>query len=103
MRLRDLTAQDQADTTSSRLCRIERSEDVRWIQEPRTFIFYFECDLLWICLPANAYAILVSGGSRLAKYIGARDTPGFKHGIDSIADQINQHLLQLIGIGAEGD
>src|SRR5262245_17953075 len=82
----DLAAQDEADARSARLRREERHEQVRLVRQADPFVFNPELERASPQRPADAHA--AARGQR---------------GVDRVVEQIDQQLLELIRIRADGD
>src|SRR5688572_32130336 len=86
VRLRDLATQDESDARPLRLRRKEWHEQIRRVREAWPLILYVDGYTMAVLVPAHAHA-----------------PPGFERGIDGVPHQIDQQLLELIGIGLHGD
>src|SRR5579883_637985 len=85
MRFRNLPAQHQADARTSALGGKERHKQVTGIRETRPFVAYRNLDRARRSIEAH------------------EDAPGcFLRRIHGVAHQIDEHLLELIGIALNG-
>ena len=84
MRFRDLPAQRQPDSGTSRLRREERHEQVRRVHDPLAFVLH-----------ENLHAISRS------RQPATTPPPVSRGSIDRVVQNVNQQLLELRGISAE--
>src|SRR5207249_4358610 len=82
----DLSAQNQPDPRSLRLCCKEGNEQIRRIRKARAFIIYPDLEVQRSLLPTCAYA-----------------SPGDERGIDGVAQQVYEKLVQLVPISLDGE
>src|ERR1051325_11573764 len=83
----DLPAQHQADARTALLGREERHEQVRRIREARALVFYGNLERALRAFPADRH----------------RTAAGLETRIGGISQQIDQQLLELIGVGVDRD
>src|SRR5262245_21530607 len=81
MSLSNLAAQDEADTGTARFRRKERYEQVSRIGQPGSLILNHDIDITSRALPKHALTAV-----------------GIQRCVDSIANEINQQLFDLIRI-----
>ena len=81
MGLGDLPGEGEADAGSSRLRGVEGNEEVLHVREPRPLVLHPHLDLLAVEPPAHADA-----------------AAGQQRGVRRVADQVDQQLLDLVGV-----
>ena len=86
VRFRDLAAEHETDARSLRLGREERHEQIRRVRQARPLIFDVDRYAMAVLLPSHAHG-----------------AAGFERRVDGVAHQVDQQLLELIGIGLHGD
>jgi hypothetical protein len=86
VRFGNLTARAQGRCPIPALGREERHEEVGGVRQARSFIVYIDRHVMAVSVPADTH-----GPTRLQRRI------------DGVAHEIDQQLLELIGIGLHGD
>src|SRR5690349_12952895 len=88
MRFSDLTAENEPDPRPSRLRREERHEEVAGIRQSRAFVLHPQ---------------LHRWRRRTGKALPTYGDPatGFLHGIDGVANQIDEQLFELIAVALD--
>ena len=93
MRLSDLSRKDKSDATARWLGGVERNESISRIHQPRPGIFNLNNQLLGPRGPGKN-----NRRFSIAKFRTIRPGRIFKHRLSCIAKQIDEHLLELVGI-----
>src|SRR5581483_10438687 len=78
---RHLPAEYQSNSGASLLGGEKGDEEVGGIGNPRTIVLDKDIHALWVGRPADAHA-----------------ATGLQRGVDGIANQVDEHLLDLVGI-----
>ena len=95
MRLGNLPRQNQPNARASRLSRVKRHERIAGVEQADAVVLDHERDFAIEVLPAHADARRRRFGS------GLRGLRLLQRSIDRIAHQVNEHLLDQIGINGQ--
>jgi len=97
---RNLSAEHQSYAASVRFGGVEGSEHIGRIQQAGPFVLNCQHDLTSVSIPTNYDVGHLTVGSLFARLLGCSACV-LQDRVGGIPDQIDEHLLQLIGISLE--